>query len=117
MAIPIEYIKPIDDELTLFHDDSTSDKSSTDDELSDKTRELSDKSGIRSFIDVNEIPQKAKKDSFFSLPQPSLPSLNSSTGLMNSLVLILALSSITWVPTIVIGGKNKLKTKKNNKRI
>jgi hypothetical protein len=97
----------------MFHDDSTSDKSSTDDELSDETRE----SGIRSFI--NEIPEqnKTKKDSYFSIPQPSLPSLNSSTGLMNSLVLILAFSSITWVPAMVIGGKNKLKTKKNNKRI
>ena len=55
--------------------------------------------------------------SFSSLSTPSLPngSLKLSSHVLNTMVLLLAASSVTWVPLMVIGGKNKIKSKKINK--
>jgi len=55
-----------------------------------------------------------------SLSSPSIPalpegSLKLSTHVLNAMVLLLAASSVTWVPLMVIGGKNKIKSKKINK--
>ena len=58
----------------------------------------------------------------FSNKIPNLPklppiSVDFTSGVMNTLVLLLAASSTTWVPLMVLGGKNKNKSKKINKKI
>ena len=46
------------------------------------------------------------------LTLPKLP-----INVMNAIILTLTLSSVTWVPLMILGGKNKHKSKKINKRI
>jgi hypothetical protein len=58
---------------------------------------------------------KDKKPTPSSFSSPEI-SFDLVPGIMNVLVLLLAASSVTWVPLMVLGGKNKIKSEKNKNK-
>ena len=87
------------------------------------TTGLRNPDGIHSFSDnPHSVEHKTFHDPHAEHPKSStsiisLPTTNLSTPkIMNAIFLVIALSSVTWVPLITIGGgKNKNNTKKTKK--
>lgn len=67
----------------------------------------------RSQRDSKPKDKKPTTSPFSSSPEISFDLV---PGIMNVLVLLLAASSVSWVPLMVLGGKNKIKTEKNKNK-